>query len=159
MDCARGDRAGWTEPGHHLIGWHDADYPPLLRRIRSPPAALFVAGDPGLLWRPAVAVVGSRSPTAGGVRQRPRFRPRAGAAGLGGHQRAGGRASMPPRTSRGVERRRHRRGARHRPDIAYPRGIRAAERVAGAGAVISEHPPGTEAAASISPAATASSPG
>src|SRR5690606_9706320 len=55
-----------ARPGHHLVGWHDPDYPSLLRRIPGPPLALFVDGDPGLLWHPSVAVVGSRSPTAGG---------------------------------------------------------------------------------------------
>jgi DNA processing protein len=55
-----------TEPHHHLIGWHDPHYPPLLRHSPNPPLALFVAGDPTLLWRPAIALVGSRSPTPGG---------------------------------------------------------------------------------------------
>ena len=57
----------WLQvPGHHLVGWHDADYPAPLRAISSPPLALFIDGDPALLWRPAVAVVGSRTPTSGG---------------------------------------------------------------------------------------------
>lgn len=57
----------WLEsPGHHLIGWADADYPPLLRQIASPPLALFVDGEPGRLWHPQLAVVGSRAATAGG---------------------------------------------------------------------------------------------
>src|SRR5206468_2419193 len=43
------------------------DYPPLLRRIGSPPLALFVVGDAALLWHPLVAVVGSRAATAGGL--------------------------------------------------------------------------------------------
>ncbi len=51
---------------HHLIGWNSADYPPLLRAAVNPPLALFVAGEPTLLWHPAVAVVGSRRPTSGG---------------------------------------------------------------------------------------------
>lgn len=54
------------QPGHHLIGWHDSDYPALLRDVPSPPLALFVAGNPDLLWHPAVAIVGSRAATAGG---------------------------------------------------------------------------------------------
>ena len=54
-------------PGHQLIGWHDPDYPPLLRRIASPPLALWVAGNAALLWHPLVAVVGSRAATAGGL--------------------------------------------------------------------------------------------
>ncbi|MCY7313157.1 MAG: DNA-processing protein DprA, partial [Pseudoxanthomonas sp.] len=61
-----GRALAWLEhPGHHLLGWNDPDYPPLLRRISSPPFALFVDGDPTLLWHPGVAVVGSRSPTSG----------------------------------------------------------------------------------------------
>ncbi|MEP6907390.1 MAG: DNA-processing protein DprA, partial [Pseudoxanthomonas sp.] len=57
----------WLQlPGHHLLGWQNPDYPALLRRIASPPLALFVDGDPALLWHAGVAVVGSRSPTAGG---------------------------------------------------------------------------------------------
>lgn len=31
---------------HHLIGWRDPDYPPLLRDSPNPPLALFIAGDP-----------------------------------------------------------------------------------------------------------------
>ncbi len=54
-------------PGHHLLGWHEPDYPSLLRQIDNPPLALFVAGDPDALWQPAVAVVGSRRPSPGGL--------------------------------------------------------------------------------------------
>ena len=51
----------WLEDrNHHLIGWHDPDYPALLRRSPNPPLALFVAGQPARLWHPSVAVVGSR---------------------------------------------------------------------------------------------------
>ncbi len=47
--------------------WDDDAYPVLLRRINSPPAALFIDGDPGCLWQPQIAVIGSRNPTAGGL--------------------------------------------------------------------------------------------
>ena len=61
--------AAWLErEGHHLVGWLDPDYPPLLREIPSPPLALFVSGEPARLWHPAIAVVGSRGPSAGGLR-------------------------------------------------------------------------------------------
>ncbi len=53
-------------PAHHLLTWDSDQYPALLRDIPSPPAALFVDGDPDVLWQPQVAVIGSRNPTAGG---------------------------------------------------------------------------------------------
>ncbi len=53
--------------GHHLVPFDHESYPALLRRIPSPPAALFVAGDPQVLWQPQIAIVGSRNPTAAGV--------------------------------------------------------------------------------------------
>ena len=58
----------WLEaPDHHLICWGDERYPPLLRDINGPPAALWVLGEPDLLWQPQIAIVGSRNPTAGGL--------------------------------------------------------------------------------------------
>src|SRR3546814_11800892 len=62
---------------------HAPDYPALLRRIPRPPLALFVAGDPGLLWHPSVAMVGSRSPTAGGRDNARDFARAIAATGLG----------------------------------------------------------------------------
>ena len=56
-----------ADPDHHLLCWEDDDYPVLLRRISNPPATLFVDGDPGCLWQPQIAVIGSRNPTAGGL--------------------------------------------------------------------------------------------
>ncbi len=60
------DSAWLAVPGHRLVGWHDPDYPALLRKIAQPPAGLYVVGDVALLWHPQVAVVGSRRPSAGG---------------------------------------------------------------------------------------------
>ena len=57
----------WLEGAdHHLLGWGDPDYPPLLRRSANAPFALFVSGDPARLWHPSVAVVGSRAATPAG---------------------------------------------------------------------------------------------
>lgn len=45
----------------------DADYPSLLAEISDPPSALFVWGDASLLARPAAAIVGSRNHTPYGA--------------------------------------------------------------------------------------------
>ncbi len=47
--------------GARFIGLGEPDYPPLLRMIDSPPPLLCVRGDPVILARPLVAVVGSRN--------------------------------------------------------------------------------------------------
>jgi len=58
----------WLEPPRHrLIASTDADFPALLRDVASAPAALFVAGNPDLLWSPQIAIVGARSATASGL--------------------------------------------------------------------------------------------
>jgi len=64
--CLQDDLAWLKQPRHHLITWDDEHFPPLLREVPSPPAALWVAGDPDVLWQPQLAVIGSRNPTAGG---------------------------------------------------------------------------------------------
>ncbi|MGQ0586323.1 MAG: DNA-processing protein DprA [Gammaproteobacteria bacterium] len=53
--------------GRHLIPWTDERYPALLREIAQPPAALFVDGDPSLLARRQLAIVGARSATRQGA--------------------------------------------------------------------------------------------
>ncbi len=139
----RGER--WLDaPGRQLIGWQQLDYPPLLRRIPSPPAMLFVAGDGGLLWRPTVAVVGSRAATTGGCANAAAF---ASALSLAGLCVASGLAA-------GIDAAAHvatldAHGSTVAvlgtgPDVAYPPRHRPLlDRVATHGAVISEHLPGT----------------
>ena len=56
------------DPRHHLIVRGSEDYPELLEQIPGPPAELYVNGDHGSLQLPAIAIVGSRNPTQGGVR-------------------------------------------------------------------------------------------
>lgn len=56
-----------SEDDHHLITWDDEAYPAQLRQIASPPAALFVVGDPSVLWLPQIAIIGSRKATRGGL--------------------------------------------------------------------------------------------
>jgi DNA processing protein len=55
------DLAWLAAPGHRLLCCTDADFPPQLEHIPQPPVALFVSGDPGLLLRPQLAVVGARN--------------------------------------------------------------------------------------------------
>lgn len=156
---ARPDRAAlarglaWlASPRHRLLGWHDADYPALLRRIGAPPLMLFVAGDASLLWHPSVAVVGSRAPSAGGADNAFSFARAFAASGLAV---ASGMAA-------GIDTAAH-AGALSAagatiavlgcgPDIPYPRSNAPLHaRVAALGAVVSEHAPGTPAHASHFP--------
>jgi DNA processing protein len=135
-----------SEPDHHVIGWRDPDYPAQLKRSPNPPLALFVAGDPALLWHPAVAVVGSRAPTPGGRDNATAFAHALAASGLcvasglaagidaAAHAAAlavGGRTVAVLGTG---------------PDVPYPRDNTTLHaRIAQAGAIVSEHLPGTGA--------------
>lgn len=54
--------------GLHLMCFGDSDYPPLLANIYKPPMVLYVKGNPGLLRREGLAVVGSRAATSYGLK-------------------------------------------------------------------------------------------
>jgi len=140
------DHAWLDGTDHHLIGWDDPDYPALLRRIPSPPPALFVAGDPNLLWHPQVAVVGSRNATAGGVDNARDFSRALIAAGL----------TITSGMAEGIDAAAHLAALdAHAPtiavvgtgtDIVYPqRHARLAARIRADGAIVSEFLPGTAA--------------
>ncbi|MBF6023006.1 DNA-processing protein DprA [Lysobacter niastensis] len=132
------------QPGRCVLGWHDPDYPPLLRRAPHPPLALFVEGDAARLWHPAVAVVGSRSATPNGLDHARTFSRTLAHAGWGV---ASGMAA-------GIDTAAHEATLAAGgltvavlgtgPDVAYPRAnedLRA--RIAAEGVVVSEHLPGT----------------
>lgn len=135
-----------AQPNHHLVTWTSPDYPPLLREIGAAPAALFVAGDPTLLWLPQLAMVGARSATAGGIANARQF----------ARSLAGAGFAITSGLADGID------GAAHTgaldaggatiavmgtgPDLVYPRKHRdLAARIAERGALVSEFPPGTEA--------------
>ncbi len=133
-------------PGRRLVGWHEPDYPALLRHAPNPPLALFVAGDPTLLWHPGVAVVGSRAPTAGGRDIAARFAHRFAARGLtvisGLASGIDGAAHAAALASGGATVAVLGTGI----DVPYPRSHATLHaRIADAGAVVSEYPPGTPA--------------
>lgn len=62
-ELAAGERAG-----ARLIVLGDAAYPPMLAAVDPPPPLLWALGDPALLSRPSVAIVGARIASAGGQR-------------------------------------------------------------------------------------------
>jgi len=132
----------------HLIGWDDPDYPALLRRIPSPPPALFIAGDPNLLWHAQIAVVGSRNATAGGVDNARDFARALISAGL----------TITSGMAEGVDAAAHLAALDAKAptiavvgtgtDVIYPRRhARLAARIRATGAIVSEFLPGTEARA------------
>lgn len=142
------DLAWLAMPNHRLLRYTDEDFPPQLESIGGAPAALFLVGDSSLLLRPQVAVVGARNASAAGLANARSF---AGALAQAGLVITSGLAE-------GID------GAAHTaalanglptiavmgtgPDRVYPRVHRElATRIAGAGAVLSEFPLGTEARA------------
>lgn len=58
----------WAEAdGNHLIPLGNPDYPTRLLQIADPPLLLYVKGNPALLARRAIALVGARSATPQGI--------------------------------------------------------------------------------------------
>jgi DNA processing protein len=137
------DEAWLAQPGQRLLGCHDADYPPLLHAGKSPPVALWLRGDAGLLWRPQVAIVGSRAPSAGGCENAATFARECATAGLvvtsglaTGIDAAAHRGALAAGTTVAV--------LGNGPDECYPRSNAALfERIAERGCLVTEHPPGT----------------
>ena len=146
------DLAWLEEPGHHLVTRDDPRYPERLKCIPDAPIALYVAGDPGLLDQPQIAIVGSRNPTPGGERNAFEFaRHLAGcglvitsglALGIDGAAHRGALAADAPTvavTATGL-------------DLVYPARHRAlAHQIAERGALISEFPIGTRVRAGLFP--------
>lgn len=127
-----------------LLPAHESIYPAKLREIADAPAVLFVRGAQAALAMPQLAIVGSRNPTANGRETARDFAHRLAQLGLGitsglavgidaaaheGALLAGGTTIAVCATGL---------------DLTYPPHHTAlAERIAAAGALISEFPPGT----------------
>jgi DNA processing protein len=138
------DLAWLARPRRSLLCWDDPDYPPLLRRISDPPAALWIIGDASALWLPQLAVVGSRHASAGGLALARDFAATLTRAGF----------AITSGLAQGVDGAAHRAcidaGGRtlavvgHGLDRIYPREHRAlAGAIVEQGALVSEYPPGT----------------
>ena len=54
-------------PAQHLLMWDQPEYPALLAQIDDAPPLLFVAGDPSILEKPQLAMVGSRRASRPGM--------------------------------------------------------------------------------------------
>ncbi|WP_374325595.1 DNA-processing protein DprA [Azonexus sp.] len=61
------------QANQHILTLADAGYPRQLLNIADPPTLLFVRGDPSLLQRPALGIVGSRNATPQGLRNATQF--------------------------------------------------------------------------------------
>jgi DNA processing protein len=117
-----------------------------LRDTPSPPAALWVDGDPDVLWQPQIAVIGSRNPTAGGRDNARDFATELSARGL----------AVTSGLASGIDSVAHRAAldaggftvavAGTGLDTVYPASGRPlAGRIRAQGALVSEFPPGTPA--------------
>ncbi|HEY6087506.1 MAG TPA: DNA-processing protein DprA [Burkholderiaceae bacterium] len=56
-----------ADPNHHVLALGDPEYPALLLQTADPPLLLYAQGRLDLLGAPALAVVGSRNPSAQGL--------------------------------------------------------------------------------------------
>lgn len=69
-------------PDQHIVTLADPEYPQMLLQIPDPPSVIYVRGRLDLLNRPALAIVGSRNPTAQGIQNAERFAATFSEAGL-----------------------------------------------------------------------------
>ena len=67
-DLAEQEYRALRDLGGHLLVAVDAVFPPLLRQINDPPPVLSVRGNPDLLAKPSVAMVGARNASTNGQR-------------------------------------------------------------------------------------------
>jgi DNA processing protein len=135
-----------SQPENGLLTCDNPDYPRLLAECDTPPAVLFYTGDISLLKQPLLAIVGSRTPTRGGIQNAHDFSADLAARGLG----------IVSGLAAGIDAAAH-RGALDAdgitiavtgtgPDRVYPAGNHAlAVEIAAKGLIITEHPPGTQA--------------
>ncbi|HEX8777506.1 MAG TPA: DNA-processing protein DprA [Rhodanobacter sp.] len=142
------DLAWLRQPHHRLLRYTEADFPPQLETIPQPPAALFVAGDAGLLLHPQVAIVGARSASTAGKSNAQGFARHLAQAGFvitsgladgidGAAHEAALAADRPTVAVIGTG-----------PDLVYPRKHRQlSARIEAQGVLVSEFPPGTAARA------------
>jgi DNA processing protein len=73
-DIALESAMAWLDhDAHCLVGFGSAGYPELFTQIPGPPLMLYVNGNVETLHLPTLAIIGSRNPTHGGVRNAVEF--------------------------------------------------------------------------------------
>ena len=142
-DAAEAEIAALARLGGRLIAWGEPAYPSTLAAIADPPPLLQLLGDPALLLRPCVGMVGARNASAAGRRF---ARDMAAQLGQAGHVVVSGMA-------RGIDTAAH-EGALATGTIAVvaggvdvvypPENQPLHDALRERGAVVSEQPPGTE---------------
>jgi len=65
-DCVR-EMEGLRRNGAKLVALGEPDYPAHLRAIHGPPPLIAIKGEPSVLQRPMIAVIGSRNASASGL--------------------------------------------------------------------------------------------
>ena len=140
------------EPANHIVTFADKTYPRLLLEISDPPPLLYVKGNPELLDRDSLAVVGSRNATPQGSANAQAF----------AHELSDGGFTIVSGMALGIDAAAHSGGLLGTSssvavvgtglDIIYPARNRAlAHRLAEEGALVSEFALGTPAIASNFP--------
>jgi len=134
------DLAWLAFPDNHIIHPQSDFWPALYRELADPPTLLYVRGDRDVLHLPALAIVGSRNPTRGGVLNAYEFAKHLGRSGF----------CIVSGLAQGIDTAAHKgaldAGANtvavlgHGIDRVYPAGNRElAHRIAGHGALVSEY--------------------
>lgn len=146
LDDALAEIEAADAAGIRLLMMDEQDYPPLVAQIADPPPVLYIRGDAALLRRKSIGMVGARNASANGKRF---ARTLAADLGKEGFVVASGLA-------RGIDTAAH-EGALETGtvavvaggvDVVYPKeNAELQDRVAAAGAVISEQPLGTQPSA------------
>ena len=131
---------------HHLLCWGDDWYPGLLAESDDAPAFLFAVGDLAALWRPQIAMVGSRNASRDGQQ----------IAGEFAYELASRGFVITSGMAKGIDATVHDAAIRAGgqtvavlgtgPDQVYPKSHwQLAQRISQAGVLVTEYPPGVEA--------------
>ena len=73
MSAAQKELAGVQQIGAKLLHWDEPQYPQLLRQTYDPPPLLYVRGNPELLAKHSIAIVGTRKPSPYGTQMAERL--------------------------------------------------------------------------------------